>query len=165
MLILPAMAKPAVILLVRHAHALDRYTWELPQRERPLSGKGRRQADALAQVLGRHRPSRLLSSPALRCSQSLRPLADALAVGIEIDGRLDEGRPARDADAVIGEVLVPGEAAVLCSHGDVIPSWLEMLGERDSVDVDPYRCGKASVWEIEFRDGRCVRARYHKPPA
>ena len=63
------------LLLVRHAHAHARKEWSGDDRLRPLSANGLRQAEGLIAVFGNFaRPSRVLSSPYLRCMQTVEPL-------------------------------------------------------------------------------------------
>ena len=63
------------VLVVRHAKAGDRSSWPGADRDRPLSGKGRRQAEALVDTLSDWKPVRILSSPFARCVQTVEPLA------------------------------------------------------------------------------------------
>jgi len=63
------------LILWRHAEALERGD-ELPDLERPLTPKGERQAQRMAQWLHRHLPesTRVLASPALRTRQTAEAL-------------------------------------------------------------------------------------------
>jgi phosphohistidine phosphatase SixA len=62
---------------------------------------------------------RVVSSPYLRCVQTVEPLADFLGVPVEHDVRLAEG--AGDA----GLELLSEQGMVACTHGDVVE---ELLG-------------------------------------
>src|SRR4029077_7558086 len=66
---------------------------------------------------------RLLSSPYLRCVQTLEPLAEARGMPVETTPVLAEG--AGGAGAV--ELLSGDEALVAGSHGDVIEEALDLL--------------------------------------
>ena len=81
-------------LLVRHARAGSRKGWEGPDIERPLSKKGRRQADGLVEMLEAAGVKRIVSSPYVRCTQTVEPLAEALGLEIEPSpGRTEEITP------------------------------------------------------------------------
>ena len=67
-----------LVFLVRHARAGDRERWTGDDRLRPLDGKGRRQADAMVAPLAGYPITRLVSSPYLRCVQTLEPLSARL---------------------------------------------------------------------------------------
>ena len=155
------------VYVVRHAHAGDRSKWKGPDDLRPLSKKGRRQAGALVGLLageGVHRIHRILSSPSLRCVQTVDPLAAHLGLSVEVDDALAEGA---SEDEVVDLVRkVAAENAALCTHGDVIPTLLEGLERRDGLELpDGYPCAKGSVWVLEEdADGRFVSARYLAAP-
>src|SRR5206468_2146730 len=61
--------------LVRHGAAGDRHAWHEADELRPLDEEGRWQAEALVALLAEAVIERLLSSPYLRCVQTLEPLA------------------------------------------------------------------------------------------
>ena len=130
-----------MILLVRHAKAGSRHRWDGPDRERPLSKPGFQQAEELADLLLPYGPTRVLSSPYVRCVQTVEPVARKAGVEVEVAPELAEGRSLRSLMNLIDEV--DGEVAVLCSHGDMIPAALDALGVqwRD-------RCSKGSTWVL-----------------
>lgn len=106
------------LLLVRHAHALPRSTWTDPDRDRPLDERGQRQAAGLVDGLAGHSPGRLVTSPFLRCVQTVEPLAAALGLRLELDDRLvEDGDPER-ARGLLHELAASGGLA--CSHGDLL---------------------------------------------
>src|SRR6266545_4741978 len=72
-----------MIYLLRHAHAGNKRTWSGPDGRRPLSAAGRREAAGLVRVLDGRPITTILSSPALRCEQTVQPLAEhrSLPVG------------------------------------------------------------------------------------
>jgi 8-oxo-dGTP diphosphatase len=116
------MAMPLVV--VRHAHAGRRSTYRGDDRVRPLSVRGRARAVALVPVLSAYRPRRILSSPFVRCCETVEPLADALGIAVESVDELGEGH---GADAVALVTVMAGESAVLCTHGDVATALLDAL--------------------------------------
>jgi len=76
------------LILVRHAQsAPDR---DLPERDWPLSGKGREQALDLAPALAELGVEVLASSPFLRAIETLRPYADRAGLDIGVDEDLRE---------------------------------------------------------------------------
>ena len=111
-----------MILLIRHAWAGDRDDWEGDDRRRPLDERGRRQAERLVEVLGGHRLDRILSSPFVRCVQTVEPLARRRGLGVEEREELAEGA---GLDAFLGLAHDLGAAAVSV-HGDLVE---ELLGE------------------------------------
>jgi 8-oxo-dGTP diphosphatase len=172
------------IELVRHAkaHSRDRW-WGRPDRERPLTDVGMDQARALAAALqsGDQPIVRLYSSPWLRCTQTLDPLADALGTVIAEVDQLGEvvSLPVHDGgDAWVTSAWLAGRAVafldravaehagrrvVACSHGDVIPALVALIVGRDDVPTTDVRCHKGGRFTFDD-DGRCTAATYHPPP-
>jgi 8-oxo-dGTP diphosphatase len=154
-----------VVYLIRHAHAGDRTTWHGDDSQRPLSDKGWRQARGLVNVIPR-KPAlrRVLSSPSLRCVQTVEPLAEVHALGVETDDRLLEGADPADALALLEQELAAGGAVAACSHGDVIPGVLDLLRSAGVPIEGQLTWPKGSTWVLEGRDGGgVVRARYLPP--
>jgi 8-oxo-dGTP diphosphatase len=152
------------LLLVRHAKAGNRQDWAGDDRLRPLSAAGARQADELARRLAGYRPSRILSSPYVRCRDTVAPLAEQVAVTVEDVPELAEGH-SREAVALIrglaANVDGASDAIVICSHGDVIPEVLDHFAVEDGLDLGPApRCAKGSTWVLKVKDGRLVGASY-----
>jgi 8-oxo-dGTP diphosphatase len=153
------------ILLVRHAHAGDRQKWEGPDDVRPLSEKGRRQAHRLVTILDGAGVTRILSSPSVRCVQTVEPLAGRLGLAVEETDELAEGARADEVVALARRV-VRHATAVLCTHGDVIPTLLDALAGADGLRLpDRYPCAKGSTWRLEADgSGRFVAAEYVPAP-
>lgn len=152
------------LYVVRHAHAGSRSAWDGPDESRPLTTKGHRQAAAIADALEATGATRLVTSPYRRCVQSLEPLAARLDVAIEHDGRLAEGASGADALALADELAKEPEAAVACSHGDVVPELLRILHATTTRFKDPFVWPKASTWVVTWDGEQWARARYLPPP-
>lgn len=150
------------IYLVRHAKAGSRGAWEGPDDQRPLSKPGCRQADALADMLVPAEPSRIISSPYVRCRQTVDPLAARLLLPVELSEGLAEGALLADTRALLDKV--GEETTVLSTHGDVI-GWLLDDLVRAGVVLDDDRLEKGSTWILEVEAGAVVRGRYQAPPA
>ncbi len=149
------------MLLIRHAHAEARKEWAGDDRLRPLSAKGRRQADALVRTLGPWAVQRILSSPFERCLQTVVPLATELGLGVECSPALAEGQG--DSALALVRSLVDDKVA-LCTHGDVIPDVLVPLADEDRIDLGSRpRQAKGSVWILEAAGGRFTTAAYLPP--
>jgi phosphohistidine phosphatase SixA len=100
------------VVLLRHASAGDREHWHGDDTLRPLDQRGRRQAEALRETLRARGVTRVLSSPYVRCIQTVEPL------GLEVvtDERLAEGASREETR----ELLASADGAVACTHGDIV---------------------------------------------
>jgi 8-oxo-dGTP diphosphatase len=120
------------VLLLRHASAGKRSAWTGDDRLRPLDKRGRAQAAALRDVLRAHGVQHVLSSPYVRCTQTVAPLE----LEIVPDERLAEGAP---ADAAI-ELLRDLDDAVACTHGDIVEAIIgRSLAKGAAVVLDGLR--------------------------
>lgn len=140
-----------MLVLIRHAVAEERENWRGPDdAQRPLTDAGRKQAERIAKAVMNmvdelDRDAAIVSlrsSPALRCIDTVRPLARRSGVALDIDANLMEGLDIKPPS--------PREEGVhiICAHGDNIP-WL-----LDDLHIDwKQQCKKGSLWFIE-RDGR-----------
>jgi 8-oxo-dGTP diphosphatase len=146
------------VLLVRHGSAGRKQEWSGPDLQRPLDDRGLAQARALATVLPAYGPGRVLSAPALRCRQTVEPLADDLGLSVEVDADLAEqsweALPAR-LRALGGEAV----HTVACSQGGAIPHGLALAADSGLV-LETTSAKKGSVWALSFYAGRLVDADY-----
>ncbi len=150
------------IYLVRHARAGKRPEWKARDEWRPLVESGRRQSFGLVRLVLDEPIARLISSPSLRCRQTLLPLAHLRRMHVEEDRRLHEGESAAGALELLRGL--GRDTAVVCSHGDVIPAVLAGL-ERSGVELDDdkLRCPKGSIWLLEGPGRDVARARFIAP--
>jgi 8-oxo-dGTP diphosphatase len=150
------------VFVVRHAKAGDRLRWEEPDEIRPLTKSGRKQAAALVKQLKDEEIARILSSPYVRCVQTVEPLAEALGLPVEEEPLLAEGTPA----AVVWELSASLESStVLCTHGDVVEHIVGRAARLGVEGADPRLCQKGSTWVLEGSGGTFHRATYLPPPA
>ena len=144
------------VYLVRHAKAGDREAWVEDDALRPLSRKGRAQAEGLVGLFAERRVDHVLSSPAVRCVQTVRPLALARSIAVEEHDALAEGASTEDALALVRR---RGGAVVYSSHGDVIPAVVLTLAEHGMDVRDERVWKKGSTWELSREGGLFTEAR------
>ncbi len=149
------------IYLVRHAKAGSRRGWQADDDLRPLSPIGQRQATRIADALADVGAKRIVSSPFVRCRQTLDPLAQRLRLPLELSDALAEGASLTDTLRLLEKVTA--ETAVLCTHGDVADNVIHHLAHM-GVTIDDDRLEKGSTWVLDTRDGEIVGARYLPAP-
>jgi phosphohistidine phosphatase len=110
--------------LLRHADAGDPMVWHGPDADRPLSDKGRRQAERLGRLLvaAGFATDAIISSPKVRAVQTAEGVATALGLEIQVDDRLAGGL---DGSSVAELLAAAGDPRrpVLVGH-DPDFSWL-----------------------------------------
>jgi phosphohistidine phosphatase SixA len=163
MVITPNLSGSRLLFLVRHAHAGDKSRWQGPDRLRPLSLAGQAEAAGLVVRLEDYPIERILTSPTLRCQQTVEPLARDRRLRIQ-------GEVALGVDADLGRVLAlladPWlQDTVVCTHGEVIGQVLTRL-VADGLAVDqPLAWPKGSTWLLDGANRRFTHARYLPPLA
>ena len=149
------------IYLVRHAHAGKRSKWEGDDAERPLSSRGWTEAEIIRDVLGTFGVRRVIASPAVRCRQTVEPLASSVGGEVGQTADLAEGV---DPTTVVALMERHGAAnPVLCAHGDVIPEVIELLRRRGMKVSGATGNKKGAFWAIEWDGERFITASYHEP--
>lgn len=159
---LKKVAETGTLFFVRHGNAGNRDKWKKDDRLRPLTKKGRKQAEAIAGNLAQRGIERILTSPYQRCIDTVEPIAAATGAAIEITEALAEG-PDVDASYQLIHDLA-GTNAILCSHGDVIPATMNRLMWLGLELQSRFYCPKASIWEIDIEQGKYTEGRYVQPP-
>lgn len=135
--------------------------WEGEDLDRPLSKAGWKQSEALGKRLAKKGATELVSSPYVRCMQTLEPLANALGRDVRADDRLMEDSSFEGALDLIGELP---DGSVLCSHGDVIPATIQALVRRGMEVKTAPDWRKATVWVLKVKDGHVTSATVWPPP-
>lgn len=151
------------IYVVRHGKAGDRSLWDGPDDLRPLSKSGRKQAERLVEQLADAPIDRIVTSPNVRCRQSVEPLAEQRRLPVDLADELAEGTPLREALLLIQKVA--HENTVLCTHGDVVGDLLHHLDRKGVPLGDVVKLEKGSTWVLDVQDGEIVAARYLPPPS
>ena len=150
------------IYLVRHAKAGSRSDFHGADWLRPLTNPGQAQARDLLRIFRDAKFTRIVSSPYVRCMETVVPLASHHGIAIEPDEALAEGATLSMTTALIEACQVSG--AVLCSHGDIIPMVLQHL-QAIGVDLGANpRCEKGSTWKLEGTLTAITTALYIPPP-
>jgi 8-oxo-dGTP diphosphatase len=151
------------MFLTRHARAGDRNQWERSDQLRPLSQRGVKQAEALADYFLHLPVERIYSSPFDRCEQTVEPLGRTLGIKTRNHKALTEGAGPRNLAALVRKL--GSTHAVLSSQGDVIGDYIGMLA-RKGIEIDgPLEWRKGSIWVLDTRKGKVVEARYVPPLA
>ncbi|MDQ6692263.1 MAG: histidine phosphatase family protein [Candidatus Dormibacteraeota bacterium] len=149
-----------ITALIRHAKAGERGTHH--DQLRALTEGGQRQAERLVGQLAAVRIGRVLTSPYVRCRQTVEPLASARGLKVEDSEPLAEGGSGVVVLGLMAELA--GAGAALCSHGDVIGTVLQELVRRGLLDLSELRASKGSTWLVEFNGSEPRRATYLAAP-
>jgi phosphohistidine phosphatase len=127
------------LYLLRHAHAGDPEKWHGPDDARPLSEKGRLQAERLGLFLAEagFRPDAFVSSPKMRALETARLVATPLEMPIRVDPALAGPLSLATLEAVLSATGNPVRA-VLVGHD---PDFSELAAELTGAADLPLRKG------------------------
>lgn len=148
------------LYLVRHAKAGSRQSYFAADDERPLTPAGHAQADAIAARFEGITVPRVLSSPYVRCVQTVAPLAARHALTVEPLALLAEGAA---FEPVLELLHAAADGTVACTHGDVLPEVVDALIRRGMRVDGPVDQRKGVVWALE-RVGGVITSGYSTPP-
>jgi len=161
--------RPTVpLILLRHASAGQRTPHPDDDTRRPLDAEGATDARLLAGLLACFAPrARVLSSPALRCLETVRPFAADFGGSVEAElalavprrpsdlpgGRTTVGDP---LGTLVRDLVTAGCAAVVCLHRENLPQALAAacaaLGAPSAVPENPV-LPKGGFWVVHAASG------------
>jgi phosphohistidine phosphatase SixA/8-oxo-dGTP pyrophosphatase MutT (NUDIX family) len=129
------------LIVLRHAKAVARSAFEGEDLDRPLTSVGAAQAKALVPLLAAYGVRRVVSSPAVRCTQTVEPYARSIGMFLEIDDRLSEETRAGQVQRSVEALLDRKKPVVLCTHRPTLPWVFDAIGS----DVHALAPGDALV--------------------
>ncbi len=138
------------VIVLRHAQARTRNGWKADDLERPLTKPGESQARKLAPLLQAYGVRGVLTSPAIRCAQTVDTYARSVKALMEVDDRLAEDTKPRAVERSIATVLDRKGPIVVCSHRPTLP-WIFA-----SLRVEPRELAQGEGLVVHHRRGRVV---------
>lgn len=122
----------SVLLILRHAEARKRRTWRGDDLERPLTAAGRVAAARLAPVLDAYGITRVITSDALRCVDTVMPFVDRCDVKLKmVHGLSEQGVTKKSVAAIAATALESDKRMLICTHRPVLPRLFAALGIGD----------------------------------
>ncbi|NUW35409.1 NUDIX hydrolase [Nonomuraea sp. SMC257] len=143
------------LVLIRHATAGSRRDWDGDDALRPLDAGGRAQAATVAGVLAAYRPEEMVSSPSLRCVQTVEPYGARARLEPLLS---EEGQDPEKTTALVAALRGP---AAVCSHGKVLPELIRRLGGEETELGELAELDKGELAVLHRADGRVVAAERH----
>lgn len=111
------------IILQRHGKAERRSAQYPDDLLRPLAEAGRQQAIALARLLAAFGDSAVISSPAVRCVDTVRPYTELHDIELHTDAALTEISYVHAPRAVVSwlrELVEKRQGTIVCTHGPLL---------------------------------------------
>jgi 8-oxo-dGTP pyrophosphatase MutT (NUDIX family)/phosphohistidine phosphatase SixA len=149
-LIRRALEPPSLpFVVLRHGHATKRAAWAGEDIDRPLDPEGVAQSDALIERLAAYGLTRVHSSAARRCLQTVQPFAEHEGIPLVAEPELTEQAFTTSSKAakarvagLVADALHRDEPTLLCGHRPYLPELVNHLldgsgitGPQDNVPV------------------------------
>jgi 8-oxo-dGTP pyrophosphatase MutT (NUDIX family)/phosphohistidine phosphatase SixA len=148
----------SALVVARHAKAHKRDSWEGPDPLRPLNSLGEQQAQALVPILRAYGVARVVSSPGVRCVQTVAPYAAAQALPlVEVEALSEDGFDEKAVRALLADLMATPGSTVVCSHRPVLPHIFDVLG----IEEEPL--APAELVVLHHRKGDVVATERHVP--
>ncbi|WP_091602533.1 NUDIX hydrolase [Arthrobacter koreensis] len=155
------------LIIVRHAKAKPRSSWARAEGDRPLAATGQRQAKAVARLLQAWHPDRVVSSPWLRCVQTMGPYVNTRKPKFKTVDAITEHNATRKpakARLAVDNLFEKARPVALCTHRPVLPLVFGVLADQmdDRMatllpDKDPYLApGEIVVCQVSRRNPRRI---------
>lgn len=155
------------LIIVRHAKAKPRSSWARAEGDRPLAATGQRQAKAVARLLQAWHPDRVVSSPWLRCVQTMGPYVNTRKPKFKtVDAITEHNAKRKPAKArlAVDNLFEKARPVALCTHRPVLPLVFGVLADQmdDRMatllpDKDPYLApGEIVVCQVSRRNPRRI---------
>jgi 8-oxo-(d)GTP phosphatase len=144
------------LIVVRHASAGSKKQWPGDDLERPLDTGGAADAQALAALLACFAPgpTRVLSSPALRCVDTIRPYAALAAAGVEVTDALSQTTRPDVRGHLIRDLVASAKPVVVCGHRENVASIvIEACRALDAPDPGDLSLPKGGFWVLNVGAG------------
>jgi 8-oxo-dGTP diphosphatase len=137
------------IVLLRHGTAEKRAPEYSDDLIRPLAAVGHWQAEILSTLLPCFGPLRIITSPAVRCVDTVRPFARKQQTIIDTEPALAEPAHAAEPDAAgswLRALIAEGTPAVVCSHRQVLDAMLAAVLDEVAEDQDAPQSMNGRAW-------------------
>ena len=147
------------LVLLRHGKALSPNEWSGDDGDRPLDTVGQRQAKRLLPYYLPYQVEEIHSSDAMRCIETIEPLARALKINIVISEELGEYRNSSNRNAAFKyaqEVLETGISAIICSHNPILPMLVRKLIGKKTFRQLNTQLNPGEAWVLHHREGDIV---------
>ncbi len=147
------------LIIIRHAHAHSRKDWQEDDSIRPLESTGKDEAERLVPVLQAYGITRVISSDAVRCVDTMVPFVKAAGARLKLDPAISEdGYEVAAMRKRVTSALSSSKRIAICSHRPVLPDVFDALG------IDPVSLKPGGLVVVHRKAGSVVSLEPHPDP-
>lgn len=157
-----------VLVLLRHAKALDRNEWIGDDGDRPLIQLGQLQAKLLLSTMQVYGIEEIHSSAAVRCYETVTPIARSLNLNLIFAEDLSEYLYAKNPDKpykYIKELMKVNSNVIACSHNPILPEILNRLIDKTGIESSQTKLEPGDAWVIHHVDNVIIAIDFLAAPA
>ncbi|MBU6352817.1 MAG: NUDIX hydrolase [Actinomycetales bacterium] len=157
----------SALILLRHAKAISREEWESDDGDRPLANFGTQQSRRLIANLTPYDVREIHTSSAVRCYETVTPLARALDIGYIFSDKLSEYEFERNQDSAyeyVKGLLRNDVATVICSHNPILPTVLSRLYAKSGFELPVTKLEPGDAWVVHHLDREVISVDYLSAP-
>ena len=147
------------LILLRHAKAISREEWQSDDGDRPLAHIGQLQAKRFLSKIHPYEIKEIYTSDAVRCYESIEPIARALSINPVFSPALSEYSFIKDKKSwyqSITEIMENEIATLVCSHNPVIPEIVKKLIGKKNFNELNHELLPGEAWILHHKDGEVV---------
>lgn len=144
-----------VLVLLRHTKALDRKEWGGDDGDRPLIQFGQLQSKRLLSTLQVYAIEEIHTSVAVRCYESVTPLARGLGLDLIFAEDLSEyvyAKQPEKAFKYIDKLLKLNSNVIACSHNPILPEIVTKIVEKSGAETTNTKLEPGDSWVIHHID-------------
>ena len=157
----------STLILLRHAKAISREEWSSDDGDRPLASLGLQQARRLIANLVPFEIKEIHTSSAVRCYETVNPVARALELNYIFSDQLSEYEFSKDKDVAylyIKDLLKNDFATLICSHNPILPNVVARLFEKSGFDLPITKLEPGDAWILHHLDREVIAVDYLAAP-
>ena len=157
-----------VLVLLRHTKALDRNEWIGDDGDRPLIQLGQLQAKRLLSTMQVYGIEEIHSSAAVRCYETVTPIARSLNLNLIFAEDLSEYVYAKNPDKplkYIRKLLNLHSNVIACSHNPILPEIMANLVEKSGVETTNTKLEPGDAWIVHHVDNVVISIDFLAAPA
>jgi 8-oxo-dGTP diphosphatase len=155
------------LILLRHAKAIERSDWAGEDTDRPLSSLGERQSRRLLSHLQPYAIEEMHSSSAVRCYETITPMARSMKIDFFFTDSLSEEVFTRDKERsikYIHRLLVNDYPVLACSHNPILPEVISSFVNKFGIEVTDIKLEPGDAWVAHHIDREVVSVEYLPAP-
>ncbi|RFA07257.1 DNA mismatch repair protein MutT [Subtercola boreus] len=125
------VSRTFALIALRHAKTIPGSEFDGPDTDRPLTHRGRTEANVIVPALSAFGPDVVISSDARRCLETVTPFSEAAEVRVRSTHLISQDAfedGTSDVRRVVAKRVRKLRSAILCAHGPVLPEIVREVG-------------------------------------